>query len=272
MTQLMMISRGSYIHDNLTFVKGTWFKLSITFVILGSSTIPWKASATMAWIDTRSVMCLHSFPFRTLIKTPPTTWYFTFNSLFSVCFSFFEQISHTYSRFHFCTNYGVYISALVLPVTLPVLLRDPHHQSCRSLPLHSSHTASSPYSPFHGSWTSSILLCTVWCVCVCEWWETQRYKCNLIVGHLECLASALFSLRGCGWQTGEHTWSPAVPCAHRRTHKHSHSPDCTNASQKAPELRGKSHCLSLLQGCEVLTVSTLWRQIEALSLARLQTC
>ena len=82
-----------------------------------------------------------------------------------------------------------------------------------------------------------VCVCVSVCVCVND--EKQKERCNSIFGHLECLASAPFSLKGCEWQTGEHTWSPAAPRAHRRTHKHTHCQAGSNASLKAPELRGK---------------------------------
>lgn len=107
MRQLMLLQgfQGSNFHDNLTFVKRTWFRLSIRFFILDSSTIPWKASTTMARIDTHSVMCLHSFSFHT--QTSPTTWYFTFNSFF-LCVS-------PFCLSEFLTHMDVFISALQSP-------------------------------------------------------------------------------------------------------------------------------------------------------------
>ncbi len=102
------------------------------------------------------------------------------------------------------------------------------------------------------------------CVCICvndeKLREREREKCNLIFEHLECLASAPFSLKGREWQAGEHTWSPAAPRARRRIHTHTHThllhfQACSNASLKAPTVKGQASLVSLLQGCEVLTVA-----------------
>lgn len=60
------------------------------------------------------------------------------------------------------------------------------------------------------------LLCVCMCICMSdEKWETA--KCNSICGHLECRASTLFSLKACEWHTGESTWGPAAPRAHKCT-------------------------------------------------------
>lgn len=99
-------------------------------------------------------------------------------------------------------------------------------------------------------------------VCACVWMmrNTQTDGCNLIARHLERSALTLFSLRECEWQTGEHTWSPAVPDA--RTNSH--------IPPVMPLLMLQTRAASLLAvsftGLWSVNSCTLLRQIEALSL------
>lgn len=161
---------------------------------------------------------------------------------FSFCLSvwilFINSCMFSFLRLRLCP----YLRLCPVPVTLPAQLPDPHHQSCRSLPLHSFCTGLKPLLPI--SWIMDLLhTSTHCCVCVCVsvWVMRNSERKRGVTWSLDIL-SALPLLRSSWrdvWQTGEHTWSPVAPCAHRRTHKHTHSQLCSNASRKALELRGE---------------------------------
>lgn len=157
--------------------------------------------------------------------------------------------------FHTNIHIHIHIYIPVLPVTLPAELPDPCHQSSF---LSTAFTlASSPYSPFHGSWTSCILLFAVVCV-LCEWWETERERSVTWSLHI---LSALTLLRS-PWKdvNGRQVNTPGTPRRHVHADIHAntpplHSQACSNASLKAPGVKGQASLVSLLQGCEVLTVA-----------------
>lgn len=228
---------------------------SIISFILSGFMLPRKASATMATAGTHPVMCLLCFsitpPFMLLFSSHQglsslhNHLIFCFHSLF-LCMSFGFLVSlllicssNACFNFFICVVCHISVHVPPLPVTLPAQLPVACHQSCHSLPLRSFHSGLKPLLPI--SWIMDLLhtSCTSLCVYVHlhEWWETETEERNVISRHLECLASSLFSLKDVN---GIQVNAPGTPRPHMHTDTHTlHSQACSNASLKAPELRGK---------------------------------
>lgn len=155
-----------------------------------------------------------------------------------------SYVVQMHDRKHFFTCAVSFMSARVpqLPVTLSAQLPGACHQSCHSLtpfPYRAFSLASSPYSPFHGSRTSCILH-ALFCVCMCVCMNDEEQRQWSVTRAPDILSAS--HLLGSTWSdvNGIQVNTPGTLRRHMHTHTHTlYYQAFSNASLKAPELRGK---------------------------------